>query len=180
MGKYGTNFPIMTIDFAITHLYSERHLGDDMPLSHEILKRIKAKEAEIERLEDRLTEIRVDIKAAMAYIQGLRDILPKVAREEASAGDDDPVQTDMRPGSAPDRVRALLMERGTPLHITAILSALGREHTKANRVSLAGTLARFVRDQRVFSRTAPNTFGLIGMTEAEAQETEELPDGFGK
>lgn len=148
-----------------------------MLVSNEILKRIKAKEAEIVRLEDQLLEIRGRIKEAQAYMQGLRDILPKVAKEENPSSIDDPAQGEIRPGSAPDQVRSLLTQRGKPLHITEILTALGRDTNKANRVSLGGTLARFVRDGRIFNRPAPNTFGLIGM---DVDAAEQLPEGFGQ
>lgn len=154
-----------------------------MALTQEIQRRIKAKEAEVSRLEDDIQELRMRISAAQAYVQGLKDILPKVAKEEGVTGEEDKT-VELRPGSAPDMVRALLEQKGAPMHITAILAALGREPTKSNRLSLSGTLARLVRENMVFTRPAPNTFGLMSMQSKVNKDLlipEELvPEDFGK
>lgn len=145
-----------------------------MGLAQEIQKRIRNKEAEIVRLESERRGIEIQIESARSYIQGLRDILPKAEREDSG-----PSSGDFRAGSMPAQVKVLLEEAGKPLHINDIVQRLGRENTKQNRLSVAGTLARCVREGVAFTRPAPNTFGLIGEAQ-ESEVTEELPPGFGK
>lgn len=145
-----------------------------MGLAQEIQKRIRNKEAEIARLESERRELEVQIESAKSYIQGLRDILPRAEREDSG-----PSLGDFRPGSMPAQVKIILEEAGKPLHINDIVEKLGRENTKQNRLSVAGTLARCVREGMTFTRPAPNTFGLIGETQ-ESDGGEELPPGFGK
>ena len=103
-------------------------------------------------------------------MQGLRDILPKAEREAA------PKLVEFRAGSAPAKVKALLEKFGKPMHITEIVTGIGKENTKPNRLSLGGTLSRYVREGYGFTRPAPNTFGLPDMEPPE----DELPEGFGQ
>jgi len=144
-----------------------------MGLAQEIQKRIKAKEAEIARIESEMRDLEVQRAWGKAYIQGLRDILPKVTRDDMA-----PSESDFRPGSAPAKVKALLEQVGKPLHIGEIVQGVGKENTKQNRLSLVGSLARYVREGVVFTRPAPNTFGLLDMRKEHTEE--ELPESFGK
>jgi hypothetical protein len=64
-------------------------------------------------------------------------------------------------------------------HRTAeILKALGKPSDKEHRMSLAGTLSGYARDGKVFTKTAPNTFGLLEFKSVQREE-EELPEEFG-
>lgn len=45
-------------------------------------------------------------------------------------------------------------------------------------MSLAGTLSGYARDGKVFTKTAPNTFGLLEFKSVQREE-EELPEEFG-
>lgn len=155
-----------------------------MAITQEIQRRIKLKQAEVERIEDQIMELRAAIRSAQAYIQGLSDILPKAMREEGSPVDADERAFEIRPGTASDTARKLIEAKGEPMHINDILLAMGKEPNKQNKVSLGGTLARFVRDQVVFTRPAPNTFGLFSIKEKPVHQPEtpqlDLPEDFGK
>lgn len=151
-----------------------------MSLLQDIQKRIRAKEAEVNEISNKIKDLEMQREAAKAYIQGLQDILPKVQRGEGANGSGR--QTDFRKGSAPELVQQLLRKTGKPLHINEILEGLGRPVEKKTRLALAGTLARCARDRLVFRKVAPNTFGLI---EAETEEDQppagdDLPEEFGK
>jgi hypothetical protein len=74
-------------------------------------------------------------------------------------------------------VKQALEQSGKPLHITDILKRIGKENTKKNRLSLGGTLSRYVREGNVFMRAGPNTFGL--MSNSTESDEEELPPEFG-
>jgi hypothetical protein len=53
------------------------------------------------------------------------------------------------------------------MQINEILRAIGRTADKKNRLSLSGSLAHYVRAEEIFTRPAPNTFGLIELERGE-------------
>jgi hypothetical protein len=112
--------------------------------------RFRKKQTEIASLEERL-------RAAKAYLTALNDILKMDnAGEEADAS-----EAKLRPGSAVAQARDIIQERGGPVHIDELLRAMGKEVTRDSKASLAGSLAAYVRREEIFSRPAPNTYGLI-------------------
>lgn len=138
-----------------------------------IEERIQRKQAEIVALEDKL-------KAAKVYIGALRDVLKMMDpdRDKSSTQADAKLKT----GSSVDQARAIILERGAPVHVDDLLRSMGKEVSAANRSSLVGSIAAYVRREEIFSRPAPNTFGLIELnhTEEESDEFEvEPPSGFG-
>jgi hypothetical protein len=140
-------------------------------------KLLDRKQAEITRLEQ-------EIRDAKVYIQGVQDafrLLPKEDQKPAP-------QPTLRPGTAMALVESFLKSSGKPQHISAILEAQGKENTKENRVSLSGSLGGYAKDGRIFTRPAPNTFGLIEFNSVASSEDEsleenqelDLPEGFGQ
>ena len=135
-----------------------------------IESRIKRKESEIQSLEKKLA-------AARVYLQALKDILRAVDKE---SDDDRSSGTPLRKGSSVTRARDVILELGTPVHIDMLLKHLGKEITRENKASLTGSLAAYVRRNEVFTRPAPNTYGLIELQHFELNQTdEEPPDEFG-
>jgi hypothetical protein len=142
-----------------------------MGLRDNFQKLIERKKAEIHELEMR-------IRDAQSYLQALQDsskLLPKETDNNGltSSG------FSLRPGTSLARVREIIKEAGKPMHINDILTQLGKTVDNQNRVSLVGTLGSYSRKGRVFSRTAPNTFGLIELGQKESTEVD-LPETFGK
>ena len=129
---------------------------------------IDRKQQEIEELESHLGEARV-------YVQALQDAIRALPKENLLGSS----EASLRPGTIVYRVREMLKASGKPMHISEILKELGRPVDKDNRVSVAGTLSAYVRDGQIFSRPAPNTYGLIDGMPAAPLLTEELPDSFG-
>src|ERR1700694_5750698 len=136
--------------------------------------RIRKKEAEIAELEGKIRDARV-------YMQALGDVLKWLPRE-ADAGSSDS-DTPLRAGSTVSQAREAILRAGTPMHITKLLEALGKEHTRENVASLGSSLAAYVRRNEIFTRPAPNTFGLAELGHqsqpAEVSPTPEPPSGFG-
>ena len=62
------------------------------------------------------------------------------------------------------------------MYISEIVTGLGRPDTKANRMSISGSLGRYVRKGFVFCRPGPNLFSLIDMKENTSVG---LPADFG-
>jgi hypothetical protein len=145
---------------------------DNMGVRESLQKLVDRKASDIVRLEQELRDAKV-------YMQAIQDSLRLLPKELNGA----PVVRELRPGTAVAQAQDFLKAVGEPQHIDEILVALHKPNTKENRVSLIGSLAGYVRDGRIFTKTAPNTFGLLEFERlgAEMAEREEiLPDEFGR
>lgn len=108
-----------------------------------------------------------------AYIQGLQDSMKFLPRDGTGFA-----EYTLREGSSLAKTRDVLKAAGVPLPIADILKALGKPLDKKHRTSLAGTLSGYALKGRVFTKTAPNTFGLLEFRTAQADE-DEIPEEFG-
>ena len=131
-------------------------------------------EGRIKRKEQQIQETEAQTREAQAYIQALQDVLKILLRDtEADVG------TALRPGNAIAQARDAILEAGRPVHISALLAAMGREMTRNTRALLSGSLATYVRRREIFTRPEPNTFGLIDTEEAPEPTLDEPPETFG-
>jgi hypothetical protein len=136
-----------------------------MGLRDNFQKLIDKKQQEIRGLELQLRETN-------AYIQALQDSMKLLPRET----DAEKTEHTLRPESTLSRTRDILKAAGAPMPIGEILKALGQPQDTKHRVSLAGTLSGYARKRRIFTKTAPNTFGLLDFG---ASDGDELPEEFG-
>ncbi len=148
--------------------------GWKMGARESLQKLIDRKSVEIDRLEGQLRDARV-------YIQAVQDSFKLLPREENGEA----ASKELRPGSALAQVQEFLKREGAPQHISTILEFLGKPLDKQSRVSLSGSLGGYARDHRIFTKTGPNTFGLIEFDSKTNQEDQQpelpgLPDDFGK
>ena len=143
-----------------------------MPQRKKIEDRIRKKELEVHELEAKAREARV-------YIQALQDVLKMMPKGNESQADS--AVATLREGSLASQAREIILRDKIPVHINDLLQAMGRGLTRENRASLTSSLAAYVRKGEIFSRPAPNRFGLIELGHATAPPTsdDEPPDGFG-
>ena len=136
-----------------------------------ILDKLQKKAMEIQSLEEKL-------RAAKIYVQALQDVLQALGRE----GSDSQIDTVLRPGSSVAAARNVILKAGRPVHISDLLGALGKGATKESRASLSSSLSAYVRRGELFTRPAPNTFGLVelGHTQDPPSAAPEPPAEFGK
>jgi hypothetical protein len=142
-----------------------------MGIRENFQKLIDKKQQEIDQLE-------LQVREARAYIQALQDSLKFLPRDTSAPS----VDHALRPDSALAQARNAIRSAGAALPIVEILKAIGKPQDKKNRVSLAGTLSSYVRAGKVFTKTAPNTFGLLEFGSVQpdvAGETDDLPEEFG-
>jgi ABC-type transport system substrate-binding protein len=135
-----------------------------MGARQEYEKRVEKKQKEITELEGQLREARVLLQAYQEFLRHLPVDESGGAKAEAT----------LRPGTDLYKAKELLEKAGHPLYITDLLVGIGKEVTKENRVSLSGNLSWYVRKGLFFTRTAPNTFGLIGMKEEKEDQDVEV------
>ena len=128
----------------------------------------RKKEQEIEELESQIKEARI-------YLQALQDVLKRFPREHDEAADADAT---LRPGSLVAQAREVLLKRAKSLHVEQILKDLGKEPTRENKTALGGSISAYVRKGIIFTRDAPNTFGLVELSRRAGSHLEP-PEGFG-
>lgn len=136
-----------------------------------IESKIKRKGAEIQLLEKK-------IETAKVYLQALNDILRAISKDEEI---DDGAPSVLRRGSAVARAHDTIMQAGQPVHIDDILTRMGKQVTRDSKSSLTSSLAAYVRREEIFTRPAPNTFGLIELGHFPEEDGDNgPPEGFGK
>jgi len=139
-----------------------------MKLRENFRKLIDKKQMEIRDLE-------IQLREAKAYIQALQDSMKLLPRDSGGVE----AEYTLREGSTLAKTRDLLRHSGVPIPIGEILKLLGKPQDKKHRVSLAGTLSGYARKGRIFTKTAPNTFGLVEFGIPESEGEDELPAEFG-
>jgi len=138
-----------------------------------IQERLKRKEQEILALEERL-------RTARTYVQALHDILKLLDGESSIVGAGGG-STGLRAGSSVHQARHFILKTGAPVHINALVEAIGNDTSRESRISLASSLAAYVRKGEIFTRPAPNTFGLIELGHKTVLGDDEGPPvGFGQ
>lgn len=138
-----------------------------MGLREDLNKKIERKRQEIGALE-------LQVKQAAAYLEALEDTLKMLPREGVNEGHARQV---MRPNSSVSRAHAALVSSGKPLHINNLLTAIGKEPNRANQGALNSSLSVYVRKGEIFTRPAPNTYGLLEFDEPSLPNAP--PPGFG-
>ncbi len=131
-------------------------------------------ERRITKKQQEIADLEMQIRDAKSYLQALQDSLKFIPRDADSNGAS--AGTDLRQGSALSKAREAIKKAGKPLHINELLEAIGKVVDKKSKVSLAGSLSNYARKQKIFTKTAPNTFGL---REFDSSTEEQLPESFG-
>lgn len=130
--------------------------------------RLRKKEQEIQELEEK-------VKNGRVYIQALQDVLKLLPKEPDAAKS----ASTLRPGSAMEQARGVLRDAGEPLHVDDILRRMGKAVTRETKVAVSGSIAAYVRRGEIFTRPAPNTFGLVEFGGGRDKRNAEPPEDFG-
>jgi len=142
-----------------------------MGFREELEKRLGKKRSEISTLAGKLKEAEI-------YAQALEDTLKMLPRADGTVSEA-PADTALREGSNIARAKEALQRVGRPMQINDLLTAMGKSPDKDNRAALAGSIGAYVRRGEIFTRPAPNTFGLIGMKSPTQQPETAPPDTTG-
>ena len=154
-----------------------------MDIRRKIIKQRDRKIKEIEGFRDVIEGIESSIKQAEAYLQAIEDTLKHIPKE--SIGSE---ESAIREGSTVDKARKALKNAGKALHVGDVLKEMGGAPSKENRQTLASQLSHYVRQERIFTRPSPNTFGLtewqnsnesVEQDVPEGHDNDEIPAGFG-
>lgn len=125
---------------------------------------IEKAEAELSALHSEMSVIQDKINTQEAKLSGMREMMEFYPKDIPVAQKRPSSQTQLRPGSDMDKARIAIAAAGSSLHITKIMIAIGRDsEDKKARVSIGSSLQAYARDGKIFTKVAPNTFGLIDM-----------------
>lgn len=136
--------------------------GQSMNLRREFEKLIEKKRAEI-------AEAQKAIASAESYIQAMLDAIKKLPKEDVAV-------SPVRAGSDVEKIREVILAAGKPLHLSEIIVALGRPDDADSKAKVAGLLGWYTSKGKVFTKTAPNTYGLV---ETATPPPPDLPTDFG-
>lgn len=132
-----------------------------MQIQHEIERRIEKKRQEI-------ADLKQQLNTAETYLGALQDTLKLLPKE----GDREVV---LRAGSDLAQARDFIKAKGCPQHVNDILKGINKEPNKSNKTSLSGSLGGYVRKGVIFTKPAPNTFGLLELENGGDQKSETDP-----
>lgn len=121
-----------------------------MSAREKLEQRIEEKEVEIEAYETKAREARI-------YIQALQEALRLLPKDVLEGN----LDATLRSGTNIDKARETLRAKGEPMHVADLLKALGKPDDNVNRAALSGSISAYVRKGQIFTRPAPNTFGLM-------------------
>ena len=126
----------------------------------------------VNKKQDEIAALELQIREARAYIQAMQDSIKLLPKDGSGVA-----EYTLRAGTDLAKTRDIMKVVGSPMPIADIIKALGRTNDKKHRTSLAGTLSAYARDGKVFTKTAPNTFGLLefGSAPDEKLESESEP-----
>ncbi len=134
--------------------------GDIMDFRKKIQDKIK-------KQVEKIGEIEIKLREEKIYLKALQDTLKLVPGSNGNA--------ELRTGSLVALARESLRKVGKPMHVREILKDMEKEATRNNRVSLSGSIGGYIRRNQIFTKIAPNTFGL---KEFDNKEDEELKEGI--
>jgi hypothetical protein len=117
-----------------------------------IEKMIEEKRCELEHYKGKIHEAEI-------YIKALEDTLRLLPGAEASQAS----EISLHEGSYAQKIYELLKKENGPLHVRHIMSKLQIPFNNKTRASVVGSLGPYIRSGRIFIKTAPNTFWLMGI-----------------
>ncbi len=105
---------------------------------------------------EKIGEIEMKLREEKIYLNALQDTLKLAPGSNGNANGN----AELRTGSLVALAREILRKAGKPMHVREILKDMEKEATRNNRVSLSGSIGGYIRRNQIFTKTAPNTFGL--------------------
>ena len=107
----------------------------------------------LDGLRSRRVDVRRELERLDAAIVACEEMAAYVDKATSDAS-----ETSFRPGSLAHQAHRVLMEAGEPLHVDEIVKRIGSG--AKSKINVVSTLSRYLRQGKVFTRTAPSTFGL--------------------
>lgn len=127
-------------------------------MRYELEKRIKKQRAELDAIASDLQTLHVRKRASEAVLNELESLL-RLTPKDTDNGI--AVERHLRVDSDPYKTREVLRKERRSLHIKEILEKIGGDTGRNRRSSLSAQLGNYANKNEVFTKTGPNTFGLL-------------------
>jgi hypothetical protein len=136
-----------------------------MGLREDFLRRIEKKRAEVDaqrtalRLEERYLEAMLD-----AY-----KLLPRSGEDSNGSSRPSGLRMKSNTGKAYEALKRL----GRPVHIKDLIETMGLKVNRTTTQGLASSLRAYVNKGEIFTKPAPNTYGLVEFGESDSSTATE-------
>lgn len=124
-----------------------------MGLRDDFLRKITKQQTLVAEIE---VTLRIE-RATLATMQDMYKLLPK----DGAASTDSSALAVLRKGSGTSRAYEALKQRGIPMHVNDIANAIGKKPTREVTQGLASSMRAYVMKGEIFTKPAPNTYGLV-------------------
>jgi hypothetical protein len=124
-----------------------------MGVRDDYLRRIEKKRAEVEA-------IRTTLRLEERYLEAMLDaykIMPRAGEDGNGAGR----PSGLRKGSNTGKAYIALKRTGHALHVKDLVEAMGLKVSRTITQGLASSLRAYVNKNEIFTKPAPNTYGLV-------------------
>jgi hypothetical protein len=126
-------------------------------MRNELEKRLRKKRLEVEDKDNKIRRLEAERAVCLAVIAELEGLLRYLPKSPTEGG----AERHLRVGSDVYKARETLILAREPLHIKDLLEKIGGDTGRNRRSSLSAQLSQYARKSEVFTKVAPNTFGLI-------------------
>lgn len=130
-----------------------------MGLREDYFRRIEKKRLEVEKM-------RTDLRVEERYLEAMMDaykLLPRTGEETNGASR----PSNLRKGSGTAKAYDALKRTGHHMHVKDLLEAMGVKVSRKTTQGLASSLRAYVNKHEIFTKPAPNTYGLVEFGESE-------------
>jgi len=149
-----------------------------MELKAKLQKQIDKKMAEITERDSQISALQAENDRDNAFIQGVQESI-KAIPDELLCTETKRRQSKSRAvkaGSSSEKALTALRELGKPTHINELAVKMGSSISQEAIKNIASSLRQSANNERIFTRPAPNTFGLIEWDDYDPDEFEPTED----
>lgn len=127
-------------------------------LREDFFRRIEKKRTEVEAMR---TALRLEERYLEAMLDAYK-ILPRSGEDTNGTGR----PSNLRSGSNTAKAYEALKRAGHPLHVKDLVEAMGQKITRQSTQSIASSVRAYVVKGEIFTKPAPNTYGLVEFGDA--------------
>lgn len=136
-------------------------------MSNELKRKEIEKKIEMTRIQ--LQSQRKEVEIKEAYLRGLEEVYEnlfnpvviRVAENNQTLLSSSVTNVhSLREGTEISKVMEIIKRAGRPMHVKEILVKLGT-NDKKKKISLTGTLNQYSKKNKIFTKTASNTYGVL-------------------
>jgi hypothetical protein len=127
-----------------------------MGVREDYFRRIEKKRAEVD-------EMRMKLRMEERYLEAMLDTYKILPRSDSNGS----APNAFRRGSGASKAYEALKRVGHPMHVKELAQAIGLKLDRASTQGLASAIRLYLMKGEIFTKPAPNTYGLVEFGESE-------------